>query len=91
MDEDERTTLKQSVVRVEEDWKEVMSLLNEKEEFLKMLLHKWIEFQRQLTQLVDTDSWFATREAAMSKYQHISTEKDRIIALEDVKVIYVVL
>lgn len=78
--------LTESIKRLEEDWKQVTSTLNKKEEYLKISLNKWIDFQRQLTHLVDTDSWFATREAAMSKYRHISTEKDRSIALEDVKV-----
>ena len=86
MEEEKCAILKQSIVQLDEDWKQVTSSLNEKEESLKTSLNKWIDFQRQLTHLVDTDSWFATREAAMSKYQHISTEKDRNIALEDVKV-----
>ena len=86
MEEEKCVTLQQSIAWLDEDWKQVTSSLNEKEESLKISLNKWIDFQRQLTHLVDTDSWFATREAAMSKYQHISTEKDRNIALEDVKV-----
>jgi hypothetical protein len=73
-------------VQLDEDWKRVTTSLNEKEKSLKISLDKWIDFQGQLTHLVDTDSWFATREAAMSKYQNISSEKDRNIALEDVKV-----
>ena len=86
MDEERCATLRQLIAQLGEDWEEVTSSLNEKEKSLKTSLDKWIDFQGQLTHLVDTDSWFATREAAMSKYQHISTEKDRNIALEDVKV-----
>lgn len=86
IEEEKCATLRQSIAQLDEDWKQVTSSLDEKEESLKISLNNWIEFQRQLTHLVDTDSWFATREAAMSKYQHISTEKDRTIALEDVKV-----
>ncbi len=86
MEEEKCATLSQSIAQLDEDWKRVTTSLNEKEKSLKISLDKWIDFQGQLTHLVDTDSWFATREAAMSKYQHISSEKDRNIALEDVKV-----
>ncbi|XP_028409089.1 uncharacterized protein LOC114531672 [Dendronephthya gigantea] len=82
MKDEKCTSLRQSIAQLDEDWKSVTSLLNEKEEAVKISLNKWMDFQRQLTHLVDTDSWFATREAAMSKYQHISTEKDRISRLE---------
>ena len=85
-EEEKCEILRRSVAQLNEDWKQVTSSLNEKKESLKISLNNWMEFQRQLTHLVDTDSWFATREAAMAKYQHISTEKDRNIALEDVKV-----
>ena len=86
IEEEKCATLRQSIAQLDEDWKRVTSSLNEKEETLKNSLNKWIDFQGQLTHLVDTDSWFATREAAMAKYQNISSEKDRNIALEDVKV-----
>lgn len=86
MKDEKYVSLGQSIAQLDEDWKRVTSSLHEKEESVKISLNKWMDFQRQLTHLVDTDSWFATREAAMSKYQHISTEKDRNIALEDVKV-----
>ncbi|XP_046859809.1 nesprin-1-like isoform X2 [Xenia sp. Carnegie-2017] len=83
--DDESATLRKSVAQLDEAWRQVTSSINEKEESLKISLSNWIDFQSQLTHLIDTDSWFATREAVMSKYKHISSEKDRNIALEDVK------
>ena len=65
---------------------QVIGLLSEKEELIKFILNRWVDFQKLLAELKTINSWFEERECAMGQYQRIVTEREFEIALEDVKV-----
>lgn len=62
-------------------------MLPEKEEKIKFILNRWVDFQKLLAELKNINSWFEQREDAMTQYQRIVTEREFEIALEDVKVV----
>lgn len=66
----------------------VVTQLSDKEELIKFVLNRWVEFQMLLAELKNINSWFEQREDAMTQYRRIVTEREFEIALEDVKVSY---
>ena len=65
---------------------QLVTLLSEKDEWLKHAVNRWVDFQKLYTELKNINDWFEPREETLNRFQRIVTQREFEIALEDVKV-----